>query len=95
MKTRREFLKTMLGGTAILATAVMVPWSLFKSVKPKELSEPNEGHSYWYGVDPAKPNSEITTGYVFIESNPEPESWIKQQYEISFDPGTSKIIWRE
>jgi len=34
MKTRREFLKTLLGGTAVLATAVLAPVSLM--AKPKQ-----------------------------------------------------------
>ena len=53
MKTRREFLKTLLSGTAALATAVLVPVSLMARPKSIDIEHP-------------KPYSNITSGYANI-----------------------------
>lgn len=60
MKTRREFLKTMLGATAVLTVAVLAPGSLLAATKPKE--------DYWYRVTNfgGTQYKHVTSGYVQV-----------------------------
>ena len=76
MKTRREFLKTLLSGTAVLTVAVLVPVSLMARPKPRVEDKDLIPHFKWagegYRADPltftVDRKSFVTSGYERITS---------------------------